>query len=113
MSQDFSRLPGSILSYLGLAFKPPPYLTLTTGGAKSPPVCVNSGVYFFSIAGMDNLGFSVTSPPQVLATTVTIGHEFPFQGYAASGADIVSMTIPKQQEKEHRLFVGVPFASHR
>lgn len=61
----------------------------------TPPWCIDSGIYFFCAGGIDDSGFSVTSPAQVLAAAITEGHELPIQRYAVSGANIASVVVGK------------------
>lgn len=43
-------------------------------------------------------GLFVALPIQALAASVTEVHEFPFHGYTASGADIVTVSIRKEHD---------------
>ena len=70
----------------------------------APPLCADSGMYFFTVARINNLGFLVSVPTQVLTAAVTVGREFPFQCYVASGTDIMGMTI-----RENHYFFNLQF----
>ena len=64
----------------------------------------NSGMYFFAIARIDDLGFFVTLPTQTLSAAVTERHKFTLHGYVASGTDIIGIAI-----REHHYFFNWKF----
>lgn len=69
-----------------------------------PPLCANSGTYFFTVTRINNFSFSVSFPTQVLAAAATVGRELPFQRYVTSGTDIIGMTI-----RENHYFFNLQF----
>ena len=78
-----------------------------------PPVCAVSGMYIFAVARIDNHGFLVIFPAQVLSTSVAIGHKFALHGNVASWTDIISKTVRVNHHLRNRHLQAVTGKEHQ